>query len=200
MATVRPIHADRADVFDGDFSPAEEAEALDAYSTVVTTVAERLLPSVASVRVMRRVPGGGLAEGSGRVVGVATAVAGMGLGLAVPVNDVTRRIVSALMADGRFRRSFLGIGGGPRPLPPRLAAELGRTAGVEVVQVVEASPAARSGLRPEDLILEVDGEAVEDMGDLQRLMSGEVIGRTAEVRIFGGGRVHTLSVTPVELS
>jgi S1-C subfamily serine protease len=86
--------------------------------------------------------GGALADGRGRVVGVNTAVAGVGLGLAVPVNDATRQIVGALMTEGRFRRAYLGIAGGSRPLPPRLARRLGRGSGVEVVQVVEGSPAA----------------------------------------------------------
>ena len=80
--------------------------------------------------------GGALADGRGCVVGINTAVAGVGLGLAVPVNDVTRRIIGALMRDGRFTRAYIGIAGGSRPLPPRLARELGRTAGVEVVEVV----------------------------------------------------------------
>ena len=109
-------------------------------------------------------------------------------------------VVGALMSDGRFRRSFLGVAGGPRPLPPRLAQEVGRRGGVEVVQVVEGSPAARGGIRGEDLILEVDGVPVEDMGDLQRLMTGERIGRAVELRVFRGGRVLSLSVSPTELA
>src|SRR3954471_9757255 len=114
--------------------------------------------------------GGALADGRGRVVGVNTAVAGVGLGLAVPVNDATREIVAALMTEGRFRRAYLGIAGGSRPLPPRLARRLGRESGIEVVQVVEGSPAANAGLRPEDLVVELDGSPVTDVGDIQRLM------------------------------
>src|SRR5437588_1294606 len=143
--------------------------------------------------------GGALSDGSAHVVGVATAVAGVGLGLAVPVNDTTARIIGALMTDGRYRRSFLGVAGGPRPLPPRLAREVGRRGGVEVVQVVEGSPAARGGLRGEDIILEVDRVPVEDMGDLQRLMGGDMIGKRVEVRVFRGGSVMTLGISPVEL-
>ena len=86
--------------------------------------------------------GGALADGSGRVVGINTAVAGVGLGLAVPINQTTRGIVAALMGEGRVRRAYLGIAGGSRPLPPRLAARLGRRSGVEVVEVVDGSPAA----------------------------------------------------------
>src|SRR5205085_7803235 len=94
--------------------------------------------------------GGALADGTGRVVGINTAVAGVGLGLAVPVNAATRRIVGALMREGRVRRAWLGIAGGPRPLPPKLARELGRTAGIEIVDVVAGSPAEQGGLRAED--------------------------------------------------
>ena len=60
--------------------------------------------------------GGALADGLGRVVGVNTAVAGVGLGLAVPINGATRRIIAALMSDGRVRRAYLGVAGGARPL------------------------------------------------------------------------------------
>src|SRR6059036_3955985 len=95
--------------------------------------------------------GGALADGLGRVVGVNTAVAGVGLGLAVPINAATRKIIGALMSEGRYRRAWIGIAGGPRPLPPKLAAALGQRGGVEIVEVVAESPAARAGLRAEDL-------------------------------------------------
>jgi S1-C subfamily serine protease len=143
--------------------------------------------------------GGALSDGVGRVVGVNTAVAGIGLGLAVPVNSTTRGIISSLMSEGRFRRAYLGIAGGPRPLPPRVAREVGREAGVEVVEIVTGSPAAEAGLRPEDLILDVDGEPVASARDLQRLMAGETIGREIAIRVFREGRVQTLRATPVEL-
>src|ERR1041385_7375687 len=143
--------------------------------------------------------GGALAEGSGRVVGVNTAVAGVGLGLAVPVNAATRQIVAALMTEGRFRRAYLGIAGGTRPLPPRLARRLGRDAGVEVVQVVEGTPAAKAGLRPEDLIVELDGTPVAGVLDIQRLMVGERIGASVPVRLLRGGRELPLELVPGEL-
>src|ERR671934_315804 len=104
--------------------------------------------------------GGALADGRGRVVGINTAVAGVGLGLAVPVNAATRRIIGALMTEGRFRRAYLGLAGGSRPLPPKLAKELDRESGVEVVQVVEGSPADHAGLRAEDLIVALDRSPV----------------------------------------
>ncbi|TML62109.1 MAG: PDZ domain-containing protein [Actinobacteria bacterium] len=143
--------------------------------------------------------GGALADGRGRVVGVNTAVAGVGLGLAVPINEATRKIVGALMREGRYRRAYLGIAGGPRPLPPRVAAELGRRECVEVVNVVEGSPAAAAGLRPEDMIVAVDGTPVETVDDLQRFMVAELIGRRVELTVVRGDRTHALTLTPVEL-
>ncbi|HEX4908512.1 MAG TPA: trypsin-like peptidase domain-containing protein [Actinomycetes bacterium] len=143
--------------------------------------------------------GGALVDGRGRMVGVNTAVAGIGLGLAVPVNATTRRIIAALMRDGRFRRAFIGIAGGSRPLPPRVAKALDREAGIEIVQVVDGSPADRAGLRNEDLIIDVDGVPVADAGDLQRLMVGERIGRPLPVRAFRGSELLELTVVPVEL-
>jgi S1-C subfamily serine protease len=143
--------------------------------------------------------GGALADSRARVVGVNTAVAGVGLGLAVPINSTTRTIVGALMSEGRVRRAYVGIAGGPRPLPPRAAAALGREAGIEVVEVVPASPAERAGLRPEDLIVDVDGTPVADVGDLQRLMGAQRIGRSVEIGVVRDGTRRALSLVPVEL-
>jgi S1-C subfamily serine protease len=144
--------------------------------------------------------GGALADGQGRVVGINTAVAGVGLGLAVPINATTRKIVGALMSEGRFRRSYLGIAGGSRPLPPRLARELERNECVEVVDVVEGSPAAKAGLRPEDLIVDLNGKAVEGVDDLQRLMAGELIGQKVRLTTVREGAVQHLELVPVELA
>ena len=143
--------------------------------------------------------GGALADGRGRVVGINTAVAGIGLGLAVPINTATRRIVAALMTEGRFRRAYLGIAGGPRPLPPRLARKLGRTAGVEVVQVVEGGPADQAGMRSEDLIVELDGTPIEGMNELQRVVVSELIGRAVRAKVVREGRERELELVPAEL-
>jgi serine protease Do len=143
--------------------------------------------------------GGALADGRGRVVGINTAVAGVGLGLAVPINATTRRIIGALMSEGRFRRAYLGVAGGSRPLPPRLARELGRRNAVEVVEVVEGSPAARGGIRPEDMIVALDGTPLEGADDLQRLMVGELIAKPVRATIVRGGRMMTLELVPAEL-
>ena len=143
--------------------------------------------------------GGALVDGRGRVVGINTAVAGIGLGLAVPVNTATRRIVSALMRDGRVRRAWIGIAGGARPLPPRVAASLGRDRAIEVVEVIEGSPAARAGLRAEDLIVGVDGAPVRGVDDLQRLMTEDRIGTSCALDVVRDGVSRTVALTPREL-
>ena len=147
--------------------------------------------------------GGALADSAGRVVGISTAVVGpgigQGLGMAVPINDATRKIIAALMREGRVRRALLGIAGGPRPLPPRAARAVGRERGVEVVQVVPGSPAARAGILNEDIILEVDGIPIEDAGDIQRLMTADLINKEVAVGVFRGGEMITLRPVPAEL-
>jgi S1-C subfamily serine protease len=144
--------------------------------------------------------GGALVNGAGEVVGINTAVAGVGLGLAIPVNATTRRIVSALMRDGRVRRAWIGIAGGARPLPPRIAALVGRDNAVEVVEVVGDSPAARAGLRAEDLVVAIDGVAVRGVDDLQRLLGEERIGADVVLSVVRDGEPREVGVRPVELT
>jgi serine protease Do len=144
--------------------------------------------------------GGALADSSGRVIGINTAVAGVGLGLAVPINAHTRKIVGELMRDGRVRRAWIGIAGGARPLPPLVAASLGRDRAVEVVEIVSDSPAARAGLRPEDLIVAIDGAPVRGVDDLQRLMDGGRIGADVALTVVRSGTSREVAIRPVELT
>ena len=129
--------------------------------------------------------GGALADGNGRIVGINTAVAG--------------RIIGALVRDGRFRRAYIGIAGGPRPLPPRIAARLKQRGGVEVVDVGAETPAAKAGLRAEDLVIALGGAPVNGVGDLQRLMTEDLIGAAVDVVVVREGRELTLRLVPDEL-
>jgi S1-C subfamily serine protease len=126
-------------------------------------------------------------------------VAGFGLGLAIPINDVTRQIVAALIRDGRVRRAYVGIAGGSRPLPPRAARLTGRSDGAEVVDVVSSSPAARAGLRPGDVVYEIAGIAVGGMDDVQRILTEQMIGRPLVVRVIRDGELLALELIPAEL-
>ena len=144
--------------------------------------------------------GGALVDSASRVVGINTAVAGVGLGLAVPINGPTRQIIAALMRDGRVRRAYIGIAGGPRPLPPHARATLGRARCVEVVEVAPGSPAERAGLRAEDLIVELGGRTIERVDDVQRLMTHEAIGSRLNVRVLRGDRWLEFELRPTELT
>jgi S1-C subfamily serine protease len=144
--------------------------------------------------------GGALVDSSAQVVGVNTAVAGVGLGLAVPIDANTRGIIASLMRDGRVRRAYLGIAAGPRPLPPHARVKLGRSAGVEITEILPGSPAARAGLRAEDLIVAVGGQAVQQTLDIQRAMTEDAIGRPVVATVLRGDRWLTLELSPVELA
>jgi S1-C subfamily serine protease len=143
--------------------------------------------------------GGALADVRGRVVGINTAVAGIGLGLAVPIDAATRLILSALMHDGRVRRAYLGIVGGTRRLPVSLAERLGRPTGLEVVQLLDGSPAAAAGLRAGDVILSIDGRPIAGVGDLQRSLVGDLVGRSVAVTLERDGHPAELEIRPAEL-
>ncbi len=144
--------------------------------------------------------GGALVDSAARVVGVNTAVAGVGLGLAVPINAATRRIIAALMHDGRVRRAYIGIAGGPRPLPPHARVRLNRSSGIEVIEVAPGSPAERAGLRAEDLIVELAGTPVERVDDIQGLMTEDMIGERVTMQALRGDRWLTLELLPAELT
>ncbi len=143
--------------------------------------------------------GGALSDGSAQVVGINTAVAGIGVGLAVPINSATRAIVSTLIRDGRVRRAQLGAAVAPRPLPPAAAERLGRSGGVQILQVLEASPAQRAGLRRGDLLIELDGEPVGDANALQHLMVAERIGRRVTARVLRDGTELSFDLVLEEL-
>jgi len=143
--------------------------------------------------------GGALVDSFGRVVGVNTAVAGVGLGLAVPINEATRGLIGSLMTHGRVRRAYLGVAGGPRPLPAHARRERDQASGVEVIEVVAASPAERAGMRVEDLILELAGGRVLGVEDIQRLMVADLIDTPVEALVLRGGRPVRLTLIPREL-
>jgi S1-C subfamily serine protease len=144
--------------------------------------------------------GGALADSRGRVVGINTAVAGVGLGLAVPINATSRRIIYALMHDGRVRRGYLGLVTAPGPLPPEWASRTGQPTALRVVEVVEGSPAAASGLRAGDLVLAVSGTPLGDAQSLQRLMFEESIGTRMEITVIRNGALVDAVVVPSELT
>ncbi|HKT04103.1 MAG TPA: trypsin-like peptidase domain-containing protein [Rugosimonospora sp.] len=144
--------------------------------------------------------GGALADSSGRVVGINTAVAGYGLGLAVPINGTTRQIISELLSTGRVRRAWLGVAGAPTPLPPQLVERLGQRNGLRVVEVVPGSPAGTAGIYLGDVLLTAAGRPVESVQALLRLMLGPAIGARLPITLLRKGALVDVVAVPAELS
>ncbi|MDT5186162.1 MAG: hypothetical protein QOI29_4320, partial [Mycobacterium sp.] len=144
--------------------------------------------------------GGALADGRGRMVGVSTAVAGVGLGLAVPVNESTHRIIASLMSMGRVRRAWLGIAGAHIPVAPALAAKLGTATGLQIASVVRGSPAAEAGLRRGDIVVSVDGHNIVTATAIQKLMVEDTIARRLEMTVWRNGALVDVFVVPRELA
>jgi S1-C subfamily serine protease len=144
--------------------------------------------------------GGALADSSSRVVGINTAVAGWGLGLAVPINDTSRRIIGSLVSDGRVRRAYLGLVSTPAPLPAALAERTGRRRGLRIVDIVPGSPADRSGLKAGDLVLEAGRRPVADAQSLQRLLFADAIGQPLPMTVHRRGAMVDVITVPTELT
>ena len=144
--------------------------------------------------------GGALADSAGRVVGINTAVAGMGLGLAVPVNATTLRIIETLLRDGRVRRAYLGVVGTPAPVPADVAERHSRHSGVRLAEVVAGSPAALAGLRRGDLVLDVGRHPVHDAQGIQKQLFGDAVGVPLPVTVLRNGAMVDVVAVPTELS
>jgi S1-C subfamily serine protease len=144
--------------------------------------------------------GGALADAHGRVVGINTAVAGVGLGLAVPINKTTNRIITTLLSDGRVRRAYLGVVGVPAPLPAPVAQRIGQAAGLRLVQVIAGGPADRAGLHAGDLVLSVARNTVSDAQGIQRQLFDDAIGKPLPVTVLRNGAMVDVFATPTELT
>ncbi len=139
--------------------------------------------------------GGPLADVSGRVVGINTAIIGgaQGIGFAVPVSAAFRRVVFALVTEGRVRRAFLGV------MVQNRQARSGSPGGAQVESVSPNSPAEIAGVRAGDIIIGFDDRPVRSMDDLLNVLDGQAIGRDARLRVRRGGSEQTLQVRPREM-
>ncbi|WP_133541431.1 trypsin-like peptidase domain-containing protein [Microbacterium sp. BK668] len=143
--------------------------------------------------------GGVLADSRGRMVGVNTAVAGVGLGLAVPINPTTRAIIDSLLRTGRVRRAWLGVAGAQVPLAPPVAAKVGARTGMQVSSVVAGSPADSAGARRGDIVIALDGQPITTVTGVQRQMVEHAIGRRMEMTLWRNGALVDVVVEPQEL-
>jgi S1-C subfamily serine protease len=144
--------------------------------------------------------GGVLSDSAGRMVGVNTAVAGVGLGLAVPINETTRQIITALMTQGRVRRAWLGLVAAQAPLPPALVRKLGRPGGLRVAEIIPASPAAKAGLQIGDILVAARSVPLTTSTQVQQLMVEDAIGRRLEITVWRNGALVDVVTVPTELA
>jgi S1-C subfamily serine protease len=143
--------------------------------------------------------GGVLADSSGRMVGVNTAVAGVGVGLAVPINSTTRGIIAALMTAGKVRRAWLGISGAQVRLAPELAKRIGSPTGLQVAGVSANSAAQEAGLRAGDVVVELAGKRVVSTTAVQQLMVEDAIDKPIEITVWRNGALVDVIAVPREL-
>ena len=143
--------------------------------------------------------GGVLANSQGHMIGVNTAVAGIGVGLAVPINHTTQQIIGTLMTHGRVRRAWLGIAGAQAPLPPQLVEKVGRRNGVKVAQVIAGSPAAQAGLQRGDILVAIAGSPIATSTDIQALMVEGAIDQRVEITVWRRGALVDVLAWPREL-
>ena len=138
--------------------------------------------------------GGPLADSSGRVVGINTAIIGgaQGIGFAVPVSAAFRRVIFKLVTEGRVRRAYLGVMVASRP------ARNGSGGGAGVESVAPNSPAERAGVRPKDLILGLGEEPIHSTDELLALLDESAIDRDTTLKILRSGQELTLKVRPKE--
>src|SRR5918912_1737764 len=132
--------------------------------------------------------GGPLADTSGRVVGINTAIIGgaQGIGFAVPVSAAFRRVIFSLVTEGRVRRAFLGV------MVQSRQARGGSPGGAQVESVSPNGPADVAGVRSGDLIVGFGDKRVRSTDDLLNLLDQSAVGRDTELRVLRGKSERTL--------
>jgi S1-C subfamily serine protease len=145
--------------------------------------------------------GGPLVDSGGNVIGVNTAVILPAQGLCFAIGSSTaERVAIALIREGRVRRAYLGVGGQTLALPRRIVRHFGlvRESGVRIESIEQGSPAAAADLQRGDVIISLDSQPIATVDDLQRLLVGDTIGRSIEIRVVRRDRVLELPLTPRE--
>jgi S1-C subfamily serine protease len=137
--------------------------------------------------------GGPLVDADGKVLGLNTSALLRGISLAVPASTL-RRVTETLLAHGRVRRGYLGVGSQPVRLPSALAKQLDQETGLLLVSVEPGSPAEQGGLLLGDVIVALAGQPIRHMDDLLAGLSGDQVGASVPVRIVRGGKVQEMKV------
>ncbi len=138
--------------------------------------------------------GGPLVDATGAVVGITTTGLFGGVALAIPA-DIAWRVADALTKHGSIKRGYLGISSQPVYLPEAQRAGREQETGLLVVRVDKDTPAEQGGLLLGDIMVALDSQPVNDVDDLQALLTGERVGNPVPVEVIRGGQVQALTVT-----
>jgi S1-C subfamily serine protease len=145
--------------------------------------------------------GGPLVSSRAEVIGINTAMimGAQGICFAVAANTALH-VLTQILAHGRVRRARIGIVGEQVPLVARAAYQAGlkQASGVAVREIQNASPADVAGLRPGDVIVRIDGEAVTGIDDIFRVLDDKRIGRSVAVAILRGLQLMEIDLKPEE--
>ncbi len=146
--------------------------------------------------------GGPLLDSRGEVIGINTAIIAraQGIGFAIPARTA-QWVLSQILAHGRVRRGYLGIAGRDRPIERRLvrALNLPGERAVEVMSADPNGPAHRAGVRVGDLVLALNGNAVQYVDDLHRGLSESPFGAPVRLELLRRTQRMVLEVVPEEI-
>ena len=145
--------------------------------------------------------GGPLVNSRGEVIGLNTAIIPMAQGICFATAiDTVKWVAMQLLRDGRVRRSYLGLAGANQPIGRRFARhfELSNASGVRVESVEPGTPAARAALQAGDVIVALNGQPVNGIDDLHRLLTADLIGLSAEIVLLRGAQLLRRSIEPAE--
>jgi S1-C subfamily serine protease len=152
--------------------------------------------------------GGPLLNGLGEVIGINTAIRAdaMGIGFAIPI-DKAKAIATQLQRNGKVAHPYLGVQ--MVTLTPELAKQnnsdpnsmftIPEVKGVLVLRVVPNSPAAISGIRRGDVIVQIDNKAINSAEQLQSIVEDSTLGQALQVKVQRGNQTQILSVRTAEL-
>jgi S1-C subfamily serine protease len=138
--------------------------------------------------------GGPLVGVSGEVLGLNTSALVRGISLTIPVTTI-RRVVETLLAHGKMRRGFLGVGAQTVRLPSALTDQLQQETGLLVISVEPGSPAEKGGLFMGDTLVALDDRTLREPDDLINLLGGDKIGKAVTLRLVRGGQAQEVKVT-----
>ena len=139
--------------------------------------------------------GGPLVDAAGRVLGINTSALARAAAVTIPAATVDR-VVDQLLAGGRVRRGYLGLGTQPVRLPDAVRAQVSdQQTALMVVALEPGAPAEQAGMLLGDILIALDGRPTSDVEDVLGALGGDAVGRTLEARVLRAGELRTVPVT-----